>query len=60
MANLILVLGDQLSHHLSALDGADPDHDWVVMAEVHDEASYTNHHKKKLVLILTSSKEVTS
>lgn len=54
MANLILILGDQLSHHLSALDGADPAHDRVVMAEVHDEASYTNHHKKKLVLVFSA------
>ena len=54
MANLILILGDQLSHRLSALEGADPDNDVVVMAEVHDEASYTSHHKKKLVLIFSA------
>ncbi|MCK7543787.1 cryptochrome/photolyase family protein [Marinobacter bryozoorum] len=54
MANLILILGDQLSHHLSALDGADPALDRIVMAEVHDEASYTNHHKKKLVLVFSA------
>ncbi|GGY78444.1 cryptochrome/photolyase family protein [Marinobacter zhanjiangensis] len=54
MANLILILGDQLSHTLSALEGADPGKDLVVMAEVHDEASYTSHHKKKLVLIFSA------
>ncbi|MDX5439120.1 MAG: cryptochrome/photolyase family protein [Alteromonadaceae bacterium] len=54
MANLILILGDQLSHQLSALEGADKDNDRVVMAEVHDEASYTNHHKKKLVFIFSA------
>ena len=54
MANLILILGDQLSHHLSALEGADKDNDLVVMAEVHSEASYTNHHKKKLVFIFSA------
>jgi len=53
MANLILMLGDQLSHQLSALEGADKDNDRVVMAEVHDEASYTNHHKKKLIYIFS-------
>ncbi|MBY5960845.1 cryptochrome/photolyase family protein [Marinobacter nauticus] len=54
MANLILILGDQLSHRLSAFDGADKDNDLVVMAEVHSEASYTNHHKKKLVFIFSA------
>ncbi|SFR56665.1 deoxyribodipyrimidine photolyase-related protein [Marinobacter daqiaonensis] len=54
MANLILILGDQLSHHISALEGANPDEDRIVMAEVHDEASYTNHHQKKLVLIFSA------
>ncbi|BFN13237.1 cryptochrome/photolyase family protein [Marinobacter sp. RI1] len=54
MANLILILGDQLSHRLSALEGADKDNDLVVMAEVHSEASYTNHHKKKLVFIFSA------
>ncbi|MFC4259223.1 cryptochrome/photolyase family protein [Marinobacter lacisalsi] len=54
MANLILILGDQLSHTLSALEDAAPGKDLVVMAEVHDEASYTNHHKKKLVLIFSA------
>ena len=54
MANLILVLGDQLSHNLSALEDADPARDLIVMAEVHDEASYTNHHKKKLVLVFSA------
>jgi deoxyribodipyrimidine photolyase-related protein len=54
MANLILILGDQLSHQLSALEGADKDNDRVVMAEVHDEASYTNHHKKKLIYIFSA------
>lgn len=54
MANVILILGDQLSPDLSALDGADRSEDLVVMAEVHDEASYTNHHKKKLVLLFSA------
>ncbi len=54
MASLILILGDQLSPDISALDGADPANDHIVMAEVHDEASYTNHHKKKLVLLFSA------
>ncbi|WP_323751778.1 cryptochrome/photolyase family protein [Marinobacter sp.] len=54
MANLILILGDQLSPTLSALEGADRESDLIVMAEVHDEASYTNHHKKKLVFLFSA------
>ncbi|WP_300499000.1 cryptochrome/photolyase family protein, partial [Marinobacter sp.] len=54
MANLILILGDQLTTDISALGDADRDQDVVVMAEVHDEASYTNHHKKKLILLFSA------
>jgi deoxyribodipyrimidine photolyase-related protein len=54
MANLILILGDQLTFNISALENADKKKDTVVMAEVHDEASYTNHHKKKLVLLFSA------
>ena len=54
MANLILILGDQLSPRLTALDGADKENDLIVMAEVHSEASYTNHHKKKLAFIFSA------
>ncbi|SOB78007.1 Deoxyribodipyrimidine photo-lyase-related protein [Marinobacter sp. LV10R510-11A] len=31
----------------SALKGADRERDRIVMAEVHEEANYTNHHTKK-------------
>ncbi|MBQ0833019.1 cryptochrome/photolyase family protein [Marinobacter sp.] len=54
MANLILILGDQLTTDISAFEGADPGCDKIVMAEVHNEASYTNHHKKKLVLLFSA------
>lgn len=54
MANLILILGDQLTRDINALENADRDRDLVVMAEVHDEASYTNHHKKKIVLLFSA------
>ena len=54
MANLILILGDQLTADISALENADRQQDRIVMAEVHDEASYTNHHKKKLVLLFSA------
>ncbi|MBS3805449.1 MAG: cryptochrome/photolyase family protein [Oleiphilaceae bacterium] len=54
MNNLILILGDQLSHRISALQAANRDRDLVVMAEVDAEASYVNHHKKKLVLLFSA------
>ncbi|WP_372674825.1 cryptochrome/photolyase family protein, partial [Aquicoccus sp.] len=53
MVRLILVLGDQLSHDLSALQEAWPG-DVVVMAEVADEAEYVPHHPKKLALIFAA------
>ncbi|BES72906.1 cryptochrome/photolyase family protein [Marinobacter nanhaiticus D15-8W] len=54
MRNLILILGDQLTTDISALKDADPKRDRIVMAEVRDEASYTNHHKKKIVLLFSA------
>jgi len=51
---LVLVLGDQLSHTLSALHQADRDTDLIVMAEVMDEARYVPHHPKKIALILSA------
>ncbi len=52
--NLILILGDQLSPRISALDGADPRRDIVLMAEVRAEAIYADHHKQKLALVFAA------
>jgi deoxyribodipyrimidine photolyase-related protein len=52
--NLILVLGDQLTPALSSLAAADPKRDRVLMAELHDEASYVRHHKKKIAFIFSA------
>ncbi|WP_111494552.1 cryptochrome/photolyase family protein [Marinobacter bohaiensis] len=54
MRHLILILGDQLTPDISALQDADPQQDRIVMAEVRDEASYTNHHKKKIILLFSA------
>ena len=54
MSRLILVLGDQLSKHLSALKAADKSTDTVVMSEVTDEASYVRHHPKKIALVFSA------
>jgi deoxyribodipyrimidine photolyase-related protein len=48
-----VVLGDQLSPDLSALEGI-AEGDVVLMAEVMGECSYVRHHKKKLVLVLSA------
>ena len=51
-ADLVLVLGDQLSHDLSSLRAAPEAH--VVLAELADEASYVAHHKQKITLIFSA------
>lgn len=51
---LVLVLGDQLSETLSALQAADKQCDLVVMAEVADEAMYVGHHPKKIALVFSA------
>ncbi|SFR33005.1 deoxyribodipyrimidine photolyase-related protein [Litoreibacter janthinus] len=57
MTRLVLVLGDQLSPNLSALQKADKEGDVVVMAEVSDEASYVPHHPKKIAFIFAAMRK---
>ena len=52
--NLILVLGDQLTPNLSSLAVGDPARDRVLMAELHDEATYVRHHKKKIAFLFSA------
>jgi deoxyribodipyrimidine photolyase-related protein len=54
VSRLVLVLGDQLSHDLSALKAADKSRDLVVMAEVMDEGTYVPHHPRKIALVLSA------
>lgn len=54
MADLILVLGDQLSKHLSSLEAGDKSSDRVLMCEVVEEATYVKHHKKKIALVFSA------
>ncbi len=54
MKTLRLVLGDQVSRSISALQGVDTDVDVVLMAEVHEETTYVRHHKQKIVLVLSA------
>ena len=54
MSVLRFILGDQLSHDISALDGLDPARDIVLMAEVEAEARYAPHHVKKLAFVFSA------
>ncbi|MDE2465513.1 MAG: cryptochrome/photolyase family protein [Alphaproteobacteria bacterium] len=54
MSSLRLVLGDQLSRSLSALQAIDPADDVVLMAEVSAEATYVPHHKQKIALVFSA------
>lgn len=51
---LRLILGDQLTPGLTALDGLDPASDVVVMAEVRAEATYVRHHKQKIAFLFSA------
>ncbi|MEO0393330.1 MAG: cryptochrome/photolyase family protein, partial [Pseudomonadota bacterium] len=53
MPVLRLVLGDQLTRHVSCLNGWQ-EGDVVLMAEVRSEASYVKHHKKKIVFLFSA------
>ena len=57
VTRLVLVLGDQLSETLSALQAADKSSDVVVMAEVAEEATYVQHHPKKIAFIFAAMRK---
>ena len=54
MRTLRFLLGDQLTHGVSALDGLDAQTDVVLMVEVAEETTYVRHHKQKIALILSA------
>ncbi len=54
MKILRLILGDQLTSRISALEDVDREHDVVLLVEVHAEATYVRHHKQKIVLVLSA------
>jgi deoxyribodipyrimidine photolyase-related protein len=54
LVKIRLVLGDQLSPNLSALDGFDRGVDVVLLAEVMSEATYVRHHPKKIALVFSA------
>jgi deoxyribodipyrimidine photolyase-related protein len=54
MTVLRVVLGDQLSDDVSALADLDRTHDVVLMMEVEAESTFVQHHKQKIVLVLSA------
>ena len=58
--NLIVILGDQLSFEISSLEKIQKNDDKILMMEVSNEIEYANHHKKKLVLILSAMRHFAS
>ncbi len=57
MVKLVLVLGDQLSPRIAALQAADKSRDVVVMAEVRAEAHYVPHHPKKIAFCFAAMRK---
>ncbi|MDP5054010.1 MAG: cryptochrome/photolyase family protein, partial [Congregibacter sp.] len=53
-STLRLVLGDQLSFANPVLANADPGRDWILLAEVAEEAAYVPHNRHKIVLIFSA------
>jgi deoxyribodipyrimidine photolyase-related protein len=51
---LRIVLGDQLSRNVAALEGLDPARDVVLLMEVQEECTYVPHHPQKIVLVLSA------
>ena len=54
MKTLRIILGDQLSLTVAALQGIDRDTDTVLMMEVVGECTSVKHHKQKIILILST------
>jgi deoxyribodipyrimidine photolyase-related protein len=51
---LHLVLGDQLNTTISSLADVDRVHDIIMLCEVMEEATYVQHHQKKLVFVFSA------
>ncbi len=51
---LILIMGDQLSHNISSLQNADKQASRILMMEVFEEATYVLHHKKKIAFLFSA------
>ncbi|MBU3725052.1 MAG: cryptochrome/photolyase family protein [Burkholderiaceae bacterium] len=54
MRHLVLVLGDQLDHQASGLDGFDPQQDRIWMAEVAEESTHVPSSKQRIAVFLSA------
>jgi len=54
MPKLRLILADQLTRDIAALEGCDKQNDFILMCEVWDEATYVKHHKKKIAFLFSA------
>ncbi len=54
MSGLTIILGDQLNVNMSSLLNFNKHTDTVLMSEVKEEASYVQHHKKKITFIFSA------
>jgi deoxyribodipyrimidine photolyase-related protein len=54
MGQLRVIFPDQLSRDLSALEGIDPAHDLILLAETRAEFSAVPHHRQKLAMIFAA------
>jgi deoxyribodipyrimidine photolyase-related protein len=52
--SLVVILGDQLSPMITSLMAANRATDFVLMAEVVEEATYVPHHKKKIAFLFSA------
>ncbi len=54
MRTLVFILGDQLSRRLPSLMAAAVSDAVIVMAEVQEEATYVQHHQKKIAFVFSA------
>lgn len=54
MANLIIILGDQLSQKISSLNGFQKQEDDILMMEVKNESQFIKHHIQKIVFFFSA------
>ncbi|MBF5059204.1 cryptochrome/photolyase family protein [Candidatus Neptunochlamydia vexilliferae] len=60
MGSLRLVLGDQLSETLTALEGCDKKKDSILFCETLDEFTHVKHHKKKIAFLISARRHFAS
>jgi deoxyribodipyrimidine photolyase-related protein len=54
MPNLLVILGDQLTPNIATLRNGNAAEDTILMAEVHEEATYVAHHQRKIAFCLSA------